>query len=116
MDRELLLRLVEARSDIDGRFVDIRRVGSEGGGGVFSLVFTATDNTTGIRVALKVLHPQVNDQYRRQCFVREEELLRALPSSEDVIGWTAPRSSFSEAIPTSIGIPLTIHFEYYALE
>jgi serine/threonine protein kinase len=114
--RELLLRLVERRTDIDGRFEGIRRIGADGGGGVFSLLFQARDRTTGQDIALKVLKPDVTDTYRRQCFVREEQLLGQFVGQPDIIGWVSTRSSFVETIPTVAGIPLTLEFQYYGLE
>jgi len=42
-NRDAYLQLVEARGIIDGRFTDIKRIGSNGGHGQFSLVFSARD-------------------------------------------------------------------------
>jgi serine/threonine protein kinase len=106
------LRLVEQRPDIDGRFVDIRRLGE----GHFSLVFRARDTTTGNFIAIKILDPDVRESYRRACFVREEEVLRQFVGQPDIVDWVAPRSTFTESIPTTTGLALDIDFEYYALD
>ena len=115
-NRELLLQLVEKHADLDGRFSDIQRLGNVGGGGVFSLMFTAFDNVTASRVALKVYHPERNDPYRRGCFEREESLLRSVAGQPDIIRWVAPRSRFSELLPTGLAVGYAIDFDYYALE
>lgn len=57
-DRHSLLHVVESCPDIDGRFVDARRIGPHGGNGQFSLLFSALDTTTGQRVALKFFNPE----------------------------------------------------------
>ena len=55
-NREFLLQLVEQQESLDGRFSRIRLIGSIGGYGHFSLMFSAIDGLTGRRVALKVYH------------------------------------------------------------
>lgn len=115
--RQSLLQMVEGRQDIDGRFIDIQRLSATGGNGYFSLLFSATDNTTGQRVALKVLHPGCTDPYRIASFEREEDILRSLAGQRDIITWVAPRSQFVEmfnhqALPISLPVPM----QYYAVE
>jgi hypothetical protein len=56
-DRESLLRIVERRSELDGRFTNIQRVGEFGGTGNFSLLFRAQDKVSGKEVALKFYDP-----------------------------------------------------------
>jgi serine/threonine protein kinase len=112
---EGFLQLIEQRSDIDGRFTDIRRIGADGGGGNFSLMFTAYDKQTGQRVAIKVFNPTKADPYRIACFEREVEVLQQLDGQSDIIGWVAPRSTFTEIVHSgSIQIPFA--FSYYPVE
>jgi serine/threonine protein kinase len=79
-------------------------------------MFTATDNTTGDQVAVKVYHPEQRDPYRRACFEREEALLRSLSGQRDIIGWVAPRDVVIESLPTGMPVGYSIEFQYYALE
>jgi hypothetical protein len=63
--RETLLRTIESRPELRGRFSDIRRLGTCGGDGYFSLIATARDSQSGDRVVLKFFHPDhLRDQYR----------------------------------------------------
>jgi serine/threonine protein kinase len=110
------LKIVESRQDIDGRFIGARRVGQAGGNGVFSLVFRARDQGTGRDVAIKVFNPDCKEPYRIACFRREAKILEELRDQPDIIGWVAPRSTFTELTTTTAGIAWPITFEYYALE
>lgn len=114
--RDQLLRLIEARSDIDGRFTDIRRLGPSGGHGAFSLLFTALDSVRQERVAIKVFHPDVRDAYRQACFEREEAILHQLAGEPDIITWVAPRSQFVEVLTAQNGRPFDLPFDYFGLE
>jgi len=120
--REALLKMVENRTDIDGRFIDIRRLGPRGGEGYFSLLFSATDKTNNERIALKVYNPMlVTDPYRLASFEREEKLLRTMVGQADIIQWVAPRSTFYEMAEVWQGLgqpPLQIPqvVQYYAVE
>jgi len=80
-NRDTALQLIEGVSLVDGRFAQVQRIGSSGGDGTFSLMFSTTDITTGRAVALKVYHPsnpQLDDGYRRASFDREAEILERL--------------------------------------
>src|SRR5713226_10348596 len=67
--RDGFLRLIEAKANIGGRYVGLKRVGTNGGEGHFSLVFSATDRQTGRTVAIKVFRPdRLIETYRFQCF------------------------------------------------
>lgn len=115
--RESLLRLVEARPTIDDRFDNIKRLGSDGGSGAFSLVFTARDKTTGGKVALKFFNPQFDgNAYRRLCFQREAELLVALKGKADLVSLVAAPSGFVETLTSSTKVEFEQPFVYYAME
>lgn len=116
-NREFYLRTVEGSGDLGGRFTDIRRIGSTGGGGHFSLMFSALDGETDRRVALKFFHPdRRNDAYRLECFGREASVLEELQDLRRVIPLVAPRSGFDEQVPTTLSLNYTIRFDYYALD
>jgi len=115
--RASLVEIIEGRHDIDDRFVNIKRIGTLGGHGYFSLLFSATDTSTGKRVALKVLDPECRDTYRIDSFEREEKILQTLSGEPDIIEWVAPRSHFAEMLthPT-LSISLPLNFQYFAVE
>ena len=110
--------MVEKRNTLDGRFTNIRRIDPTGGGGNFSLLFVAQDNTTGSEVALKFFRPDrytPTDFYRWESFRRESVLLERLRGCKDVVALVCPQSEFTEyPIPS---MPFyEIKFAYYALE
>lgn len=106
-DRDALLQIVERRHKLDGRFTDIRRIGSNGGGGFFSILLAATDNTTGSRVALKFFNPlkrfAPDAGYRFDSFSREERILQHLTGERDIIGWVSPVREFVETFTAAGG-------------
>jgi serine/threonine protein kinase len=115
-NRSFFLDLVERRSDINGRFVNIRRIDPNGGDGFFSIVFKATDSTTKNEVALKIFHPdRLSDAYRSSCFEREAELLERLSGQPDIIQSLSPLSRFNEQLKT-MGLLYNLEFRYYAVE
>jgi serine/threonine protein kinase len=114
---EALLRLVEHRQDIGERFVDVRRLDPNGGSGQFSLMFTATDTTTGRRVAIKVFNPLRTDDYRLSSFRREGEVLQRLTGEQDIIRPIAPQSAFTaELHAEGLEDVVPLSFPYYAVE
>jgi serine/threonine protein kinase len=115
-ERETLLRTIESRGALGGRFDDIRRLGRYGGDGHFSLVVTARDVKTNDRVALKFFHPyHLRDQYRWNCFVREPTVLQMFTGKRDILQCLAPRDEFTVPF-THMGDALNIPFAYYAVE
>src|ERR1041384_1235499 len=100
--RDGFLRLIEGKPDIAGRYLNLKRVGANGGQGNFSLVFSATDRQTGSTVAVKVFRPdRLTDTYRFQCFCREAILLEELVGNANILGWLGPRGEFFERVQTS---------------
>ena len=118
-DREALLRVVERRTELDGRFTNIRRIGASGGYGHFSLLFSAYDKALGRAVALKFYDPirrfDIDATYRFGCFEREAKILEALSGERDVIGWVSPIRQFTEKFDAG-GISLNVPFAYFGLE
>lgn len=111
------LRVIEDRRDIDSRFTNLKRIRAAGGGGHFSLVFVATDNTAGREVAIKFFRPdRHSDSYRYQCFCREEKILSALAGTPNILAWVAPRSDLVVNLTTNTGIPFPVTFPYFVVE
>src|SRR5260370_14595768 len=115
--RDGFLRLIEAKPDIGGRYVRLKRVGTKGGEGHFSLVFSATDKQTGRTVAIKVFRPdRLIETYRFQCFCREEILLEQLVGNANILEWLEARDEFVERVQSSTGIPFDLKFPYYVAD
>ena len=115
LEREALLQILEERSVIGGRFVNIRRVGNPRGVGAFSALVAADDRVSMKRVAVKVCLPTV-DSYRNACFDREADLLNSLRGEPDIIQMIAEKAEFTEPLTTQGGSSLPFRFQYYALE
>lgn len=115
--RDGYLRLIEGKPEIGGRYVNLKRVGTNGGDGHFSLLFSATDKQTGRTVAVKVFRPdRLIDTYRFQCFCREAILLEQLSGNANILEWLAPRDEFVERVQTDTGIPFDLRFPFYIVE
>ena len=115
-ERETLLRTIESRGVLGKRFDDLKRLGTAGGDGYFSLIVTARDNQTSQRVALKFFHPShLRDQYRWHCFLREPLVLQMFTGKPDILQCLAPRDEFTVPF-THMGMSLNIPFTYYAVE
>lgn len=117
--RETLLQMIEGRSDLDGKFERIRRLGVSGGNGNFSLVFQAVQKATGDLVALKFYHPLMRNPehaYRLACFQREAALVQELKGQQDIIDCLSPISEFKISLATPTALTWDILFAYYALE
>lgn len=115
--RDACLQIVESRSAIGGRFSGIHRVGTSGGNGNFSLLFSARDGQTNQDVALKFYRPdKLGESYRWESFRREAQILEELAGQQDIVGWVAPLSSFVETMTSPQGVPFPISFSYYAME
>jgi serine/threonine-protein kinase len=117
LNRESLLQIVESRSMIDGRFANVRRLGIDGGAGMFSLIFTAQDLRQNSVVALKFFNPEFEgNAYRRLAFRREAELLENLAGKADIVRLITPISGFTEVLTSPTGVEIGIPFNFYALE
>lgn len=114
--RESLLQLVEAATDIEGRFTHLQRLGASGAGGYFSLLFSAHDGATGKRVAIKVFDLTRMDSYRLASFEREARLLQHFSGQPDIIAQVAPHGHFSVSITGPGGVAIPVPFQYYAME
>lgn len=113
-DREPFLQLIERRTLIDNRFSQPQRIDSNGGGGVFSLIFKATDTTRNCPVVLKFMIPMSN-AYRLACFERESQVLSQFAGQRDIIELVAPQGEIVEEL-TASGIKIPISLKYYAVE
>jgi serine/threonine protein kinase len=109
---ESLLVAIEGQTEIAGRFLNPRRIGINGGGGAFSLLFEAVDRQQdGTKVALKFGHPFESVAYRRECFDRESEILKILVGQKHIVQLVAPKAEFSYNAGA-----FNIPFRFYALE
>ena len=101
-------------------FTGIRRLGSNGGNGQFSLVLIADDSVTNAETAIKVFNPErrtPRDAYRWESFEREARILQRLQGQRDIIQLVSGQAEFVESIPTHIpGLALDIHFSYFVME
>jgi serine/threonine protein kinase len=108
-----LLEIVEEQRELAGRFRNPRRLGANGGNGAFSLIFSAEDTHLARgAVALKFLNPFEPEEYRRQCFRREPEMLQHFVGQRDIIQLVAGRSEFTH----TLGGGFPIQFAFYAVE
>ena len=115
LDRDTLLRMLEQRSEIGDRFINIKRVDNPRGVGAFSVLVAADDIVTNKRVAVKVCLPSL-DPYRIACFDRETDLLRSLRGERDIIQMIAEKGEFTELLTNQAGVSFPLQLKYYALE
>ena len=115
LERDTLLQILEQRSDIGGRFINIKRVDNPHGVGAFSALIAADDSVTKKRVAVKVCLP-LQDSYRIACFDREADLLKSLRGEPDIIQMISEKAEFTELLTAQAGISFPLHLRYYALE
>jgi serine/threonine protein kinase len=94
----------------------MRRLGTVGGGGYFSLLFRAKDRDKGQEVALKFLDPGVTDPYRVESFAREVEVLGALEGQPDVLNRFSGMLEIIEPFQHALGMNLNITLKFYAAE
>jgi serine/threonine protein kinase len=114
--RESLLRIVESKDRLGGRFTNIQRIDPTGGGGNFSLVFSAKDEVSAREVALKFYDPlKRSDRYRFAAFEREAAVLGELSGQPDVLQILAPLDTFIQPF-TAGGISIGLEFSYFAIE
>jgi serine/threonine protein kinase len=119
--REALLRIVEQSPQLDAKFEKVQRIGACGGDGHFSLVFTATEKSSGQQRALKFFHPLLRNAdpmnvYRWNSFQREVTLLSELAGQKDVITCMGPLSEFTHVLQVTGGLTWNIPFAYYLVE
>lgn len=118
--RDVHLQLVESRGNLEGRFTRIRRLGTDGGKGYFSLVFIVDDIQTNGEAVVKVFNPErrtPQEAYRWECFERESRVLHRLQGQKDIVQLVSGQAEFIESIPTHIpGLTYDIAFSYYVME
>jgi serine/threonine protein kinase len=112
-NRDGYIHLIEARSEIDGRYSGLKFKGD----GHFSLVFSCTDRTSGRKVAVKVFRPdRMTERYRFDCFCREAIILEELQGSPNILEWVGARGEFTETLHHSSGLSLDYNFSYFGVE
>lgn len=116
--RQTVLAIIERRAALDRRFEDLRRIGTDGGSGAFSVLVSAYDRVLKARVALKFFDPwqrNATDKYRWEAFQREAALLPRLVGEPDILQSVAPLSQFTESFSLN-GLLWPVQFAYYAVE
>lgn len=85
-DPEPYLRIIESQNKINGRFISVKRIDSNGGSGNFSLVFTAYDEILKRDVILKFYHPIHYPNLERFArFQREGDILKRLKGQPNIV-------------------------------
>jgi serine/threonine protein kinase len=116
--RQTVLAIIEQRALLDGRFEDLRRIGTDGGSGTFSVLVSAYDRVLKVRVALKFFDPwqrNTADQYRWRAFQREAALLPRLAGERDILQSISPLSEFTESFSLN-GLEWPVAFAFYGVE
>ena len=97
--------LIEACADVNGRYQRPKALRPWSKDGYFSLLFKATDKTTGKDVALKFFDPKHNaDIYRRQCFSREPRLLYKFIARDNIVQLIEGEQTFSVPVTAAGGV------------
>jgi serine/threonine protein kinase len=116
-NREFLLQLVEDRGLVGDRFRNIQRIDVRGGGGMFSLMFKATDSYSGRPVAIKVFHPERRTElYRMASFDREIAMLSELKGQDGIIQLVSGREDITHTFKTGLPSSLSWDFSYFSME
>ncbi len=80
------LQLIESQSIINDQYINIDRIDPDGGGGCFSLVFTAYDQNAKKEVILKFFHPKhLSNKDRLDRFHREGKILETLRGEPNIL-------------------------------
>jgi serine/threonine protein kinase len=115
-DPEPILKLIESKTELCGRFTDIKRLGNTGGSGYFSLLFEAYDQQNARKVALKFFDPAVLDPYRIDSFTREIEVLGTLDGQPDILRRYSGLQEITELFRHELGMILPVPLKFYAME
>lgn len=115
---EFYLKLIESQNILCDRFTNIRRIDARGGEGNFSLVFLANDSSfrREKEVVLKFFNPErANDDYRRNCFVREADILKKINGKRNILPIVKELTSISIPVPLNRhGGNLNLKLSFYA--
>lgn len=114
-----ILQLIENETNLVDRFTDIHRIDDNGGGGHFSLVFTAYDIENKENVALKFYDPQkLGDRDRYERFERECKMLCLLKDDPLVINIVGDGIEFfkKDLIDPTTGMTIPQEYPFFAME
>jgi len=115
--RETFIKWIESQSLIEKRYSNIKRLTENAGEGYFSLMFTAFDNATNQKVALKFFDPQRGDnQYRLDCFGRETKMLQMFKGRSNILQIMDGKSSLIFKATTAEGLPFQLPLQFFATE
>lgn len=120
---QLLVRTLEAIDALDGRFTRLQLINYDSLSGekrgCFSLVFKAHDKVEDRPVAIKFydIDPRwLVDDYRRNAFVREHDILQSLLNKERCLQLASALKTYHLQVEVSPGNQLTIPCQYFAVE
>lgn len=112
-NRETWIKLIENQPLIENRYSKIKRLTENAGEGNFSLMFTAFDNFTSQKVALKFFNPtQLGNVYRVECFEREVKILQMFRDQPNILQIINGKGN----IMLDIGRGLTLPLQFFAAE
>jgi len=117
-NRDTYLRLIEQESIIANRFKNVRRIDQVGGGGQFSLVFTADDifEKPNGSVVLKFFNPDRSDDYREKCFRREASILEEFSDQKNILKLISGYERIDLNVRTVAGDIVPLKLKFYACE
>ncbi|OGW64436.1 MAG: hypothetical protein A3H49_08700 [Nitrospirae bacterium RIFCSPLOWO2_02_FULL_62_14] len=114
---DTLLQLLENQASVNGRYSKLQRIStSPGGGGNFSLTFTAYDQVMAQTVVLKFDDPWVPEKYRHECFDREAAILAKFKGEPNVVQLFEGVSAFNFSVSLPGGAVLPIPLRFFSLE
>ncbi|WP_186210034.1 protein kinase family protein [Burkholderia gladioli] len=120
---QFLVDALIAEPLVAGRFKNLKLVNynsvADQRQGCFSLVFSADDELTGDRVALKFfdLDPKFfGDKYRRAAFDREEEILQSLVGKGRCLQLVAHMDQYTLTVPTANGQSVVFPCKFFAVQ
>ena len=118
MSREPFLQIIESEPLIDNRFSNIARIDQNGGNGFFSLLFSATDELTGNKVAIKFYDPlKSTDTDKVERFKREGEMLVKFADEPFVINSIGNvRTIIKNLIDQNTKITMPMPLQFIAME
>ncbi len=106
------IEFVKQQSIINGRYTNLNRIGQ----GQFSFVMRADDKQSDNAVAIKFLHPNVQEVYRRQCFEREAKILGQLDGQKNILPLVEGLSTFNMTLrDNQISFPVSLLYFVIAL-
>jgi serine/threonine-protein kinase len=109
--------VIEASTDVNGRYKHPKALHPGVKDGYFSLMFRAKDLKTGQEVALKFFDPSHNSNlYRRQSFTREAIILSEFQGRDNILQLIEGEQLFDAELNTLAGVPVKIPLSFFVTE